>query len=190
LLFLDDSNRARCERFFSSNIDLSGNYQSTKNQKKEEEKNKKKIKNPCGTLYARLYLTQKKNYEESNENETVFDETWFIKIGTCDYSRRGKRANELDKQYGKRTKCLSGIEINHLNNIDNLNMEWAVKKFWTDHEDYSPMVKNGQNTDKAIIYEYKHWIDFKNKLNKLDYLYHNDEERDHKKWYEALIEIN
>ena len=39
------------------------------------------------------------------------------------------------------------------------------------------VIVNGQATDRANIYEYKHWIDFKNKLNKLDYLYHNEEER-------------
>ena len=52
------------------------------------------------------------------------------------------------------------------------------------------VIVNGQTTDRANIYEYKHWIDFKNKLNKLDYLYHN--EKNPEKWLinKRKLEIN
>ena len=127
-------------------------------------------------MYAKLYKTEELSEADSNEDETVYNVTYFIKIGTCDYSRRGKRALELDKKY-KPYQCLGGVEINHLNGNDNINMEYCVKEYWNIYdEDYSRVIVNGQATDRANIYEYKHWIDFKNKLNKLDYLYHNEEE--------------
>ena len=169
LLFDDVKRRKRCEKFFNSLesndnvVDLSNNniLQSTKNALL-------KSKNDLGSWYAKLYR------KETDLSEEEIQVEYIIKQGTCFTKRRKGRARENDTKFKKEGfVCVSEIAINILSENFNERLQFMVKKYWENHDNYCPKIIKNHSTDQCLIYNYKHWIDFKVKMNTIENMIHN-----------------
>lgn len=153
--------RKRDERFFIKNKNDMNNTLNVREKKKKKRKE-------YGTWYSNFY--EKKT---ENEDECIIE--YIIKEGTCKEGRESQRRKENNINFrNKGFTCISSIEINKLQNMKNEIIENYVREYWSDNSDkYCCIIIRNHQTDSCNVYDYEHWIEFKNKMAAVENLIHN-----------------
>jgi len=167
LLFDDVGQRKRCEKFFNSQKASNNEIDLPHIIPQSKKKNSFTKEDGPGSWYAKLYRK-----ETELDDEIQVD--YIIKQGTCFSKRRNARSTENDAKFKKENfVCISETTICVLLGDRDKRLEFMVKKYWENHDNYSPKVVKGHSSDQCLIYDYKHWIDFKEKMNNIENMVYN-----------------